>query len=102
MLSIYTNVGVAILNILLFDLDRHLHSPFSKVVALKANVAISCEAIGKQIQLKWKEDLGEDKYVMMLGALHIEFVIGAVEGKLTDGSEFSYIISEAGVLTSGR
>ena len=47
-------------------------------------------AIGKQIQWKWKEDLGEDKYVLMLGALHIE------------GSGFSYIISEAGVLTSGR
>ena len=42
-LSKYTYVGVAILNILLFDLDRHLHSPFSKMVALKANVAISCE-----------------------------------------------------------
>ena len=59
-------------------------------------------AIGRQIQWKWKEDLGEDKYVLMLGALHIEFVIEAVEGKLTDGSRFSYIISEAGVLTSGR
>ena len=59
-------------------------------------------AIGKQIQWNWKEDLGEDKYVLMLGALHIKFVIEAVEGKLTDGSGFSYIISEAGVLTSGR
>ena len=29
-------------------------------------------------------------------------MIEAVEGKLTDGSGFSYIISEAGVLTSGR
>ena len=60
-------------------------------------------AIGKQIQWKWKADLGEDKYVLMLGALHIEFVNEAVEGKLTDGSGFSYIISEAGVvLTYGR
>ena len=38
-----TYVGVAILNILLLDLDRHLHSQFFKMVALKANVAISCE-----------------------------------------------------------
>ena len=58
-LSKYTYVGVAILNILLFDLDRHLHSPFSKLVALKANVAISCElyhleSISKlHVQRKW-------------------------------------------------
>ena len=38
----------------------------------------------------------------MLGALHIEFVIEGFEGKLIDGSGFSYVISEAGVLTSGR
>ena len=49
-----------------------------------------------------EEDLGEDKYVLKLGALHIEFVIEAVEGKLTDGSGFSYIISEARVLTFGH
>ena len=58
-LSKYTYVGVAILNILLIDLDRHLHSPFSKMVALKANVAISCElyhleSISKlHVQRKW-------------------------------------------------
>ena len=58
-LSKYTYVGVAILNILLFDLDRHFHSPFSNMVALKANVAISCEiyhleSISKlHVQRKW-------------------------------------------------
>ena len=58
-LSKYTYVGVAILNILQFDLDRHLHSPFSKMVALKANVVISCELyhlelISKlHVQRKW-------------------------------------------------
>ncbi|MES9879449.1 MAG: hypothetical protein ABW185_01030 [Sedimenticola sp.] len=59
-------------------------------------------AIGKQVQWKWKDTLGEDKFVLMLGALHIEFVLEAVEGKLVDGSGFSYIIGEAGVLTTGR
>ena len=44
---------------LIFELDRHLHSPFSKMVALKANVAISCElyhleSISKlHVQRKW-------------------------------------------------
>ena len=43
----------------LFDLDRHLYSPFSKMVALKPNVAISCEiyhleSIAKlHVQRKW-------------------------------------------------
>ena len=56
-LSKYTYVGVAILNILQFD--RHLHSPSSKMVALKANVVISCELyhlelISKlHVQRKW-------------------------------------------------
>ena len=45
-------------------------------------------AIGKQIQWKWNESLGEGKYVLMLGALHVEFVIEAMEGKLTDLSVF--------------
>ena len=42
-----------------FYLDRHLHSPFSKMVAFKANVAISCElyhleSISKlHVQRKW-------------------------------------------------
>ena len=41
--SICTYIGVYNFNILLLDLDRHLHSLFSKMVALKANVAISYE-----------------------------------------------------------
>ena len=59
-------------------------------------------AIGKQIKWKWKEHVSEEKSVLMLGALHIEFVIEAVEEKLTDGSGFLYITIEAGVLKSGR
>ena len=39
----HTYIGVAILNILLFDLGRHSHSPFFKMVTHKTNVVISCE-----------------------------------------------------------
>ena len=44
-LSKYTFSVVAISNIFLsdLDLDRHSHLPFSKIVALNINVAISCE-----------------------------------------------------------
>ena len=59
-------------------------------------------AIAKQIQWRWTDPLGENKFVLMLGALHIEFGIEAVEGKLVDGSGFSSVISEAGVSTSSR
>ena len=56
--------------------------------------------ICKQIQWKWKTELGEDKFVLMLGPLHIEFVIENMLGKLLDGSGFAEIIEKAGVLTS--
>ena len=39
--SIYTYIGVDILNILLLDLDRHSHPPFLKMAAVLINVAIS-------------------------------------------------------------
>ena len=44
-------------------------------------------AIGKLIDWKWCDThLCEDKFILMLGALHIEFVIEAMEGKMTEGS----------------
>ena len=39
--SIYTYIGVGILNILLLDLDRHSHPPFLKMASVFINVAIS-------------------------------------------------------------
>ena len=39
--SIHTYIGVDILNILLFDLDRHSHPPFLNMAAVLINVAIS-------------------------------------------------------------
>ncbi|MES9881863.1 MAG: hypothetical protein ABW185_13375 [Sedimenticola sp.] len=60
-------------------------------------------AIGKFIQWKWcNMDLSEDQYVLMLGALHIEFVIEAIEGKLTEGSGMAVMACKAGILTTGR
>ena len=39
--SIYTYIGVDILNILLLDLDRHSHPPYLKMAAVFINVAIT-------------------------------------------------------------
>ena len=47
--SIHTYIGVAILNILLFDLDRHSHSPFFNIVTLKTNFVVSY----KLYHLEW-------------------------------------------------
>ena len=38
--TIHTYIGVALLNILLFDLDRHSHPPCLKMAAVLINVAI--------------------------------------------------------------
>ena len=37
-------------------------------------------ATRKHIQWKWNEDVGEDKYVLVSEALHVEFVGEAIEG----------------------
>ena len=58
--------------------------------------------IGKLIQWKWcNTDLSEDTFVLMLGSLHIEFVIEAIEGNLTDGSGMSAMACNAGFFTAG-
>ena len=59
-------------------------------------------AFGKLIQ--WKScntDLSEDTFVLMLGSLHIEFVIEAIEGNLTDGSGMSAMACKAGFFIDG-
>ena len=55
-------------------------------------------AIAKQIQWKWTDTLGGDKFVLMLGACWWKQLRDS--WYLVDGSGFSYVISEAGVLTS--
>ena len=58
--------------------------------------------ICKQVQWRWTIYLGEDKFVLMMGPLHIEFVIEAIEAKLLEKSGFIDIIRAANILTSGR
>ena len=45
---------------------------------------------------------GEDKLVMMLGALHIEDTISQMNGKLLSDSGGTTVLSQAQVLPSGR
>ena len=56
----------------------------------------------KQIQWKYPEEFGEDKIVIMLGALHIEDKIYQMLGKLLRDSGWEWVFTKTGVLTSGR
>ena len=59
-------------------------------------------AIAKQLQWSFPETLGEDKLVMMMGALHIEDKMQQMVGKLLQDSGWSNILTQAQILTSGR
>ena len=50
-------------------------------------------AIGKQIQWNLPELYGEDKYVVMLGSLHIEIAGLKMIGNLLEGDYASYYAS---------
>ena len=43
-------------------------------------------ALAKLIQWKWSEELGGDKYVVMLGGLHTEMALWRTLGDVLDGS----------------
>lgn len=59
-------------------------------------------AIAKQLQWTFPDTLGEDKLVLMMGALHIEDKMHQMIGKLLRDSGWSNILTQAQVLTSGR
>ena len=59
-------------------------------------------AICKQLQWQFPESLGEDKFVMQLGALHIEDKCQLMLGKMLRGSGWDTALAHADVLSSGR
>ena len=56
-------------------------------------------AIAKQLQWTFPGSLGEDKLVVMLGALHVEDKVHQMTGKLLRGSGWTTVLSQAQVLT---
>ena len=59
-------------------------------------------AIIKLIQRQFPDTLGEDKLVVIMGALHIEDKMHMMIGKLLHDTWWATIFSQAEVLTSGR
>lgn len=53
--------------------------------------------IAKKMQWTFPESLGEDKFVVMLGGLHIEMALWATMGDLLRGSGWTEALAEAGI-----
>ena len=59
-------------------------------------------AIGKKIQWSWPLHYGEERYVVMLGGLHIEMALLNVMGDWLNGSGWAAVMATANVTTEGR
>ncbi len=59
-------------------------------------------AICKRLQWHFPDTLGEDKFVVQMGALHIEDKCQLMMGKMLRGSGWETVLSQADVLSSGR
>ena len=58
-------------------------------------------AVAKQIQRQWPETFGEDKYIVILGGLHIEMAAFKTIGNLLKESGWTAVLTEAGIASSG-
>lgn len=57
--------------------------------------------VTKQIQWKWKDSYGKNKFVIMFGGLHIEMAFLKVIGDWLDESGWTAALVEANVATPG-
>ena len=58
-------------------------------------------ALAKQIQWKWPDDYGEDKFVIMFGGLHIEMAALKAVGDWLKGSGWVQTLVQTGITTVG-
>ena len=58
-------------------------------------------ALAKQIQWKWPEKYGEDKYIVMFGGLHIEMAALKAIGNWLNGSGWAEVLVQAEITTAG-
>lgn len=58
-------------------------------------------ALAKYIQWKWPNTHGEDKFVVMLGGLHIELAVWKTIGDYLHGSGWTNALTQAGLASSG-
>ena len=58
-------------------------------------------AIAKQIQWTWTDDYGEDKFVIMLGGLHIEMAARTTAGDWLKGSGWVQALVQTEIAATG-
>ena len=58
-------------------------------------------AIAKQIHWNWPSGYGEDKFVILLGGLHLEMTSVATIGHLLNGSGWTHTLAQANSATPG-
>lgn len=58
-------------------------------------------AIAKKVQWHWPSIFGEEKYVIMMGGLHIEMACWKMIGNLLESSGWSDVMSESHAFRSG-
>ena len=58
-------------------------------------------AVGKKIQWTFPNEFGEDKFVLMMGGLHIEMALWKALGDLLSGSGWPEVVAESGIATTG-
>lgn len=58
-------------------------------------------AIAKEIQWKWPEKYGEDKFVIMFGGLHIEMAMLKTIGDWLQGSGWTQALVQSDISTPG-
>ncbi len=59
-------------------------------------------ALAKQTQWRWPDLYGEDRFVVVLGGLHIEMALFKVLGGWLEGSGWTSVLVQANITTSGR
>lgn len=62
---------------------------------------MTLSALAKQVQWKWPDTHGEDRYVVMLGGLHIEMAVWNTFGDYLQDSRWTTALTQAGVASSG-
>ena len=58
-------------------------------------------ALFKQVQWQFPEEFGEDKAVIMIGALHVQMAFESLIGNLLDGSGWTTALTEFRIVGSG-
>jgi hypothetical protein len=57
-------------------------------------------AIGKKIQWTFPNEFGSDRFVLMMGGLHIEMALWKILGDLLNGSGWAEVVAEAGIAST--